>query len=77
MIFVFVFSNTRTLAAKEKQKAIVFGDTKDAAIQNHLAEILHRQEIKFHGAGDWSGNKYHRFKGQRCRHPKTGDPNEG
>ena len=42
------FSNTRTLAAKEKQKAIVFGDTKDAAKTNHLAEILHRQEIKFH-----------------------------
>lgn len=42
------FSNTRILAAKEKQKAIVFGDTKDAAKTNHLAEILHRQEIKFH-----------------------------
>ncbi|MDG2416050.1 MAG: M14 family zinc carboxypeptidase, partial [Flavobacteriaceae bacterium] len=42
------FTNTRTLAAKEKQKAIVFGDTKDAAKTNHLAEILQRQEIKFH-----------------------------
>lgn len=42
------FSNARTAAKKEKQKAIVFGDTKDAAKTNHLAEILHRQQIKFH-----------------------------
>jgi hypothetical protein len=35
-------------ASKEKQKAIVFGDTKDAAKTNHLAEILNRQQIKYH-----------------------------
>lgn len=42
------FSQARQTAAKEKQKAIVFGDSKDAAKTNALAEILHRQQIKFH-----------------------------
>jgi hypothetical protein len=35
-------------AAKNKVKAIVFGDSKDAARTWHLAEILQRQHITFH-----------------------------
>lgn len=42
------FANARKTAAKEKQNAIVFGDSKDAAKTNALAEILHRHQIKFH-----------------------------
>ncbi|SNR15251.1 M14 family metallopeptidase [Tenacibaculum jejuense] len=32
----------------EKQKAIVFGDEKDAAKTYHLADVLHRHKIKIH-----------------------------
>ena len=42
------YSDTRNMAAKSKTKGIVFGDSKDAAKSWHLAEILHRQKIKFH-----------------------------
>ncbi|WP_291866922.1 M14 family zinc carboxypeptidase [Maribacter sp.] len=42
------YKNTRTDALKSKTKAIVFGDSKDAAKTWHLAEILQRQKIKFH-----------------------------
>lgn len=35
-------------AARSKTKAIVFGDSKDAAKAWHLAEILNRHKIKFH-----------------------------
>lgn len=42
------YSSVRTEAAKSKTKAIVFGDSKDAAKSWHLAEILNRHKIKFH-----------------------------
>jgi hypothetical protein len=42
------FKNARNEASKEKNKAIVFGNTKDASRTNHLAEILYRHKIKFH-----------------------------
>ncbi|OQD42031.1 zinc carboxypeptidase [Croceivirga radicis] len=35
-------------ATKEKSNAYIFGDEKDAAKAWHLAEILERQQIKFH-----------------------------
>ena len=42
------FKNARNEASKEGNKAIVFGDEKDAAKTYHLAEILKRHQIKFH-----------------------------
>ncbi len=42
------YSDTRNVAARSKTKAIVFGDSKDAAKSWHLAEILNRHKIKFH-----------------------------
>ncbi|WP_422107879.1 M14 family zinc carboxypeptidase [Winogradskyella sp.] len=42
------FKNARNEASKEGNKAIVFGDEKDAAKAYHLAEILKRHQIKFH-----------------------------
>ncbi|MBD0779115.1 zinc carboxypeptidase [Maribacter sp. ANRC-HE7] len=43
------FNGARTEAGKSKSKSIVFGDNKDAAKSWHLAEILNRHQIKFHG----------------------------
>ena len=42
------YKNARSEASKEANKAIVFGDEKDAAKTYHLAEILKRHKIKFH-----------------------------
>ena len=42
------FKNARTEASKEGNKAIVFGDEKDAAKTYHLAEILKRHHITIH-----------------------------
>ncbi len=42
------YNDVRNTAAKSKTKAIVFGDSKDAAKSWHLAEILKRHKIKFH-----------------------------
>jgi hypothetical protein len=42
------YQTQRDEAARGKTKAIVFGDEKDAAKTWHLAEILNRQNIKFH-----------------------------
>ncbi|WP_411894403.1 M14 family zinc carboxypeptidase [Winogradskyella sp. A2] len=42
------FKNARNEASKEGNKAIVFGNYKDAARTYHLAEILIRHKIKFH-----------------------------
>ncbi len=42
------YSSLRNEAAKSKTKAIVFGDSKDAAKTWHLAEILNRHGIAFH-----------------------------
>ncbi len=45
------YQSLRDEAAKSKTKAIIFGDEKDAAKTWHLAEILNRQNIKFHEVG--------------------------
>lgn len=42
------FSTVRNEAARSKTRAIVFGDSKDAARAWHLAEILRRHNIKIH-----------------------------
>lgn len=42
------FKNARSEGKKEGNKAIVFGDEKDAARTYHMAEILNRHKIKFH-----------------------------
>ncbi|NNE31942.1 MAG: zinc carboxypeptidase [Winogradskyella sp.] len=42
------FNNARNEANKEGNKAIIFGDEKDAAKTYHLAEILNRHHINFH-----------------------------
>lgn len=42
------YRDVRNEAARSKTKAIVFGDSKDAAKAWHLAEILNRHKIKFH-----------------------------
>lgn len=55
------FKNARNEAKKEGDKAIVFGDEKDAAKTYHLAEILKRHQIKFYNVkSDFSenGKKY-------------------
>jgi len=41
------YKNARQEASKEENKAIIFGDEKDAAKTYHLAEILKRHNIKF------------------------------
>ncbi|SFW14530.1 M14 family metallopeptidase [Cellulophaga fucicola] len=41
------YKNAKAEAAKSKTKAIVFGDSKDAAKTWHLADILQRHKIKF------------------------------
>ncbi|MCL5247366.1 M14 family metallopeptidase [Cellulophaga sp. 20_2_10] len=41
------YKNTKAEAAKSKTKAIIFGDSKDAAKTWHLADILQRHKIKF------------------------------
>lgn len=43
------YSGMRAEAARGKTNAIVFGDSKDASKAWHLAEILQRHKIKFHG----------------------------
>jgi hypothetical protein len=55
------YKNARNEAVKAGNKAIVFGDEKDAAKTYHLAEILKRHKIKFHEvAKDFtvSGKRY-------------------
>lgn len=42
------YINARNEGDRSKSKAIVFGDSKDAAKSWHLAEILSRHKIKFH-----------------------------
>ena len=42
------YTGVRNEAVRDKTKAIVFGDSKDAAKAWHLAEILNRHKIKFH-----------------------------
>ncbi|NNC61739.1 MAG: zinc carboxypeptidase [Flavobacteriaceae bacterium] len=42
------YRDLRTEAGRSKTKAYIFGDSKDAAKTWHMAEILERQNIKFH-----------------------------
>ncbi len=55
------YSDSKNTAARSKTKAIVFGDSKDAAKSWHLAEILNRHKIKFHeltNDATFAGKKY-------------------
>jgi len=66
------YKNARTEAAKEKGKAIVFGDEKDAAKTFHLAEILKRQHIDFHELkSDFTSNGKRFKKGYAYIVPKN------
>ncbi|WP_174435340.1 M14 family zinc carboxypeptidase [Psychroserpens damuponensis] len=56
------YKNARTEATKENDKAIVFGDEKDAAKTYHLAEILKRQHIAFHELKENFTSNGKRFK---------------
>ena len=66
------FKNARNEASKEGNKAIVFGDEKDAAKTYHLAEILKRHQIKFHELkSDFSLNGKNYKKGYSYIVPKN------
>ena len=66
------FANARNEASKEGDKAIVFGDEKDAAKTYHLAEILKRHKIKFHDIkSDFSENGKNYKKGYSYIVPKN------
>ncbi|WP_282044104.1 M14 family zinc carboxypeptidase [Winogradskyella flava] len=66
------FKNARNEAAKSGNKAIVFGDEKDAAKTYHLAEILNRHRIKFHDIKrDFSVNGKNYKKGYSYIVPKN------
>lgn len=56
------YKNARQEALKENNKAIVFGDEKDAAKTYHLAEILKRHQIVFHDVKDDFTANGKRFK---------------
>ena len=66
------FKNARTEATKEANKAIIFGDEKDAAKTYHLAEILKRHHITFHDIKtDFSSNGKNYKKGYSYVVPKN------
>ena len=66
------YKNARSEAAKEGNKAIVFGDEKDAAKTYHLAEILDRHHINFHELkSDFSKNGKTYKKGYSYIVPKN------
>ncbi|MTE27759.1 M14 family zinc carboxypeptidase [Winogradskyella ouciana] len=66
------FKNARNEASKEGNKAIVFGDEKDAAKTYHLAEILKRHNIKFHDVkSDFSADGKSYKKGYSYVVPKN------
>ncbi|WP_299112700.1 M14 family metallopeptidase [uncultured Winogradskyella sp.] len=66
------FKNARNEALKESNKAIVFGDEKDAAKTYHLAEILKRHQIKFHNIkSDFSADGKNYKKGYSYIVPKN------
>jgi len=51
------YQNMRAETTKSRLKGYVFGDAKDAARTRHLAEILKRHQIKFHGLdADFTAN---------------------
>ncbi|WP_400080325.1 M14 metallopeptidase family protein [Winogradskyella sp. R77965] len=66
------YKNARNEATREGNKAIVFGDEKDAAKTYHLAEILKRHRIKFHDIkSDFSLNGKNYKKGYSYIVPKN------
>jgi len=66
------YKNARNEASKQADKAIVFGDTKDAAKTYHLAEILKRHKIKVYGIKqDFNANGKHFKKGYSYIVPKN------
>jgi len=66
------FKNARSEASKQANKAIVFGDEKDAARTYHLAEILKRHKIKFHEINqDFTSNGKRYKKGYSYIVPKN------
>jgi hypothetical protein len=66
------YKNARNEAAKEGNKAIVFGDEKDAAKTYHLAEILKRHRISFYELkSDFSENGKNYKKGYSYIVPKN------
>ena len=66
------FKNARNEAARQNNKAIVFGDSKDAAKTYHLAEILKRHQIKFHEVkADFNANGKQFKKGYSYIVPKN------
>tara|TARA_R110002020_G_scaffold37072_6_gene111848 strand:- start:22713 stop:25226 length:2514 start_codon:yes stop_codon:yes gene_type:complete len=55
------FTENKKNGPKGKIRSIIFGDAKDAAKTWHLAEILQRQQIRFHeleGDTELNGNSY-------------------
>ncbi|WP_430906426.1 M14 family metallopeptidase [Maribacter sp. 2-571] len=59
------YSELRKESAKNKGKAILFGDAKDASKTWHLAEILNRHNIRFHELAQpltLNGKKYEQGK---------------
>ena len=56
------FNNARSEAARQGNKAVVFGSEKDAARTFHLAEILKRHKIKFHEVNQDFTSNGKRFK---------------
>lgn len=56
------FKNARNEAAKETNRGIVFGDSKDAAKTYHLAEILKRHQIVIHELKDDFSNNGKTYK---------------
>ena len=66
------YKNARSEASSAGNKAIVFGDEKDAAKTYHLAEILNRHHIKFHEvANDFTANGKNYKKGYSYIIPKN------
>jgi hypothetical protein len=66
------YKNARNEGTKAGNKAIVFGDEKDAAKTYHLAEILKRHNIKFHDIkSDFSANGKNYKKGYSYVIPKN------
>ena len=66
------YKNARNEGAKQGNKAIIFGDEKDAAKTYHLAEILKRHNITFHEVKNditLNGKKY--IKGHSYVVPKN------
>ncbi|MFD1614991.1 M14 family metallopeptidase [Gelatiniphilus marinus] len=66
------YKNARKEGGKQAHKAIVFGDEKDAAKTYHLAEILHRQNIKLYEIKqNFTANGKHFKKGYSYIVPKN------